>query len=251
MTVYSCAPEWGAMLTCIYIAWTSKKGHANVRLELENASQMNLFDEYISVSYDPALAEKVMDAVNQKISVFFYNQLAYSSMSCAPDIADNIYRVMILGFKYGDSCLDMLHIPEIQRHRDIVKAVGSEACHFKEFMRFHQMGNTYIAHVEPRSRILPALGRDFMDRMPSEDWIIVDDTHLEAVIHPKDEMFYVRSLTGNELAKLIKTEEENDEYTDLWKAFFNSIAIKERTNKACQLNHFPLWKRKHAVEFMH
>ena len=48
---------------------------------------------------------------------------------------------------------------------------------------------------------------------------------------------------------LRKTEEYEDEYTDLWKTFFRAIAIDERKNYVCQRNLFPLWKRKHAVEF--
>ena len=56
-------------------------------------------------------------------------------------------------------------------------------------------------------------------------------------------------INDREFARLAQTEEENDEYTDLWKAFFDSIAIKERANEKCQMSHFPLWARKHAVEF--
>ena len=44
--------------------------------------------------------------------------------------------------------------------------------------------------------------------------------------------------------------EMNDAYTDLWKIFFETIAIRERANEKCQTNLFPLWTRKHAVEFM-
>ena len=54
----------------------------------------------------------------------------------------------------------------------------------------------------------------------------------------------------NEAMDPITTDEEyEDEYTDLWKTFFHAIAIDERKNYVCQRNLFPLWKRKHAVEF--
>ena len=56
-------------------------------------------------------------------------------------------------------------------------------------------------------------------------------------------------LTDEEFQTLRKTEEYEDEYTDLWKTFFHAIAIDERKNYVCQRNLFPLWKRKHAVEF--
>ena len=95
-----------------------------------------------------------------------------------------------------------------------------------------------------------AMGPVFADRMPSENWIVVDDIHREAVIHPKDEMFYIKQLNDLEYKNLLETEEANDNFTDLWKVFFETIAIKERHNTRCQNNLFPLWTRKHAVEFL-
>jgi len=87
-----------------------------------------------------------------------------------------------------------------------------------------------------------------MDRMPSENWMIIDDTHKEAIIHPKDEDCYMRILTDEELQALSSTESE-DYYTRLWRNYFHTMGIRQRENKACQNNHFPLWMRKHATEF--
>lgn len=251
MTIYTCVPEWEAMLTCIYEAWKSGKGHENIMLLLEPVEQLTLFDEYIHVDASPEKAEKVADAVIRKISLQFYENLAYTSMAYEEEVLDNIYRVMILGFAYGPNVIDMVQYKDIMRNCQIRKRVGTEANHFREFIRFHAIGNSvFVAHIEPKSRILPALGPDFLDRMPSEHWVIVDDVHSEAVIHPKDRPFFFRTLSKEELNELKQTEEQNDEYTGLWKTFFNSIAIEQRKNPKCQRNLFPVWTRKHAVEFM-
>jgi len=37
---------------------------------------------------------------------------------------------------------------------------------------------------------------------------------------------------------------------DLWKAFFETIAIKERANSDLQRNNMPLHYRKHVTEFL-
>lgn len=251
MRVYSCVHNWEAMLTCIYVAWASGLGHQNIRLELEPLGQCELFTEYIHVDSDISKAESVMDSVNRKISPFVYNELAYTAMAYEPDVLDNIYRIMILGFAYGPNVLDMVQYRDVMRNREIRKRLGMEACHFKEFLRFHEVRqDMYVAHVEPKSRLVITLGNAFQDRMPSENWIIVDDIHREAVIHAKNTPFYLRDLTEEEYTTLLETEKENDDFTDLWKVFFDSIAIKERTNPECQRNHIPLWKRKHAVEFL-
>lgn len=251
MFIYTCVPEWEAMLTCIYEAWTSKRGHQNIRLMLEPVEQYTLFDEYIHVDADINKAIKVMDAVNLKISPYFYQELAYTSMAYEEDVLDNLYRVMILGFAYGPSVLEKVQYKDIMRHTAIRKRVGSEAHHFIEFIRFHEIkGHIYVAHIEPKSRIVQALNPHFSDRMPSEHFMIIDDIHKEAIIHPCNEISSFRKLSDEELDYLLQTEKVNDEYTDLWKTFFDTIAIKQRTNRTCQNNLFPIWKRKHAVEFM-
>lgn len=251
MKVYSCVPEWDAMLTCIYDAWSSGIGHQNLRLTLEPIRQYSLFEENIHVDADPIKAEKVMNAVCNKISPAFYEELAYSAMAYEEDVLDNIYRMMLLGFHFGESALSMVQYRDVFRHQDILRRVSREAHHFQEFLRFHCIGKAiFVAHIEPKSRIVLALGPPFEDRMPSEHWMIIDDVHKEAVIHHKDEPFFFQKLSQEEFDKLLQTEEVHDEYTKLWQTFFKSIAIAERENPDCQNNLFPLWMRKHAVEFV-
>lgn len=249
MRIYSCEPTWEAMLTTIYEAWSSKLGHENIKLLLEPIEQYSLFNEYVHVDADSEKAIKVIDAINTKISPQVYRELAMTSMAYEKDVLDNIYHVLILGFAFGSNVLDRMQYRDIVRNYEIRTRVGREANRFQEIMRFHQVGNVYIAHFEPKSRVAEFLGPVFQDRMPSENFVIVDDIHREAVVHQADEPYYMRKLTEDELQQLLMTEEVNDEYTDMWKVFFDTIAIKERTNPRCQMTHFPLWARTHAVEF--
>ena len=89
----------------------------------------------------------------------------------------------------------------------------------------------------------------FADRMPSENWMIVDDKRRMAVVHPRDGEYCVRNHTEEEFVTLCREYRQEDLYTDLWKSFFRAVSIKERENPVCQRNLFPKWKRKNAVEF--
>ena len=250
MTYYTCERTWEAMLSCIYTAWGGKKGHQNIRLLLEPIEQYTLFDEYIHVDEDWDKVNRVMDAVNLKISPRFFQELAFTSMAYEEDVLDNIYRCMILGFAYGAGVLQKVQYRDIMRHQLIRTRLGKEVNRFQEFLRFQRVGgDVYVAHFEPKSRIAAALGPIFEDRMPSENWMIIDDVNHEAVIHPKDEHFYLRHLTDMEFERLRETEQIHDEVEDLWRSFFQSIAIEERKNEKLQRNMYPLWTRKHAVEF--
>lgn len=283
MTIYSCAHELDAMLTCIYVAWASGKGFRNIKLMVEPIMQYTFFDEYIHVDADEKKAGSVIDSICRKISPYVYRELAYCSMAYEEDVLDNMYRVLLLGFNKGPDVLGMVQYKEIMRFNEIRKRLSSEACKFKEVVRFHAMGGQrtydiddtsdivdggddacmsgelrlakmgtlmYVAHIEPKSKLIVTLGPVFADRMPSEHWMIIDDVHREAVIHPANEHYYFRKLTEEELDRLLETEKENDHYTDLWKVFFDSIAIEERENYRCQRNLMPKWYRTHAVEFV-
>lgn len=249
MTIFTCAPEWDAMLSCIYEASKSGLGHKNIKLMLEPLGQWSFLDKYIHVDADFEKARKVSDSIIRTISYRFYLELAYTAMAYEEDALDNIYHVLLLGYKFGENVLSMVQYRDIIRNREIRTRVVKEAERFREFLRFHQVGDVYVAHFEPKSRVVSYLGPLFQDRMPSENFIIIDDIHKEAVVHRRDEKFYIWKMSDEEFVRMLKTEEENDEYTDLWKAFFESIAIKERANKKCQDNLFPIWTRKHVVEF--
>ena len=250
MNVFTCAPDLESILSCIYVAWSSGSGHKNIRIEAEPIEQLSLFDEYTHVDKDHAMVQSVIDAVNLKISPSFYSDLAYISMAYEKDVPDLMYRLMLLGFAYGPGVINNTCYEVVVRFHEIKKRLSNESCRFKEVARFHEVRNSlYVAHIEPKSRIVITLGPAFSDRMPSENWMVIDDVHREAVIHPKNSPFYLRTLTEDEFNDLLLTEKENDEYTDLWKIFFESIAIKERENLKLQRSLFPLWTRKHAVEF--
>lgn len=250
MTVFICDFDWEAMLSCIYEAWASKLGFNNIRLALADNLDRNMFDTYVYVKKDLDKAESVADAVNRKISPYVYSKLAYAGMAYESEALDTTYRVMVLGFAYGPGVLDMVQYEPVMRIREILKRVENESCRFKEAVRFHEVKKDfYVAIIEPKSKIAITLGSAFEDRMPSENWMIVDIVHREAVIHEKDTHFFMRSLSEYEADKFRVIDALNDGYTDLWKVFFDSISIKERENYRCQRGHSPLWARKHIVEF--
>ena len=250
MVIFSCKQELEAMLTCIYEAWASGRGHRNIRLEIEPIGQYSILDEYIHVDGDYKKAESVMRAVLEKISPTFYKEVLGSLGYYEADTLDNAYRMLLLGFKFGISTLNMMNYEVVARNMKIRKAYSREVYRFQEIARFNSLKNgMLVSHIEPRSDILENLEPIFTDRMPSENWMIIDDNRAKTVIHPAGKHSYLRWLNEMEMESLRRSEEENDHYTDLWKLFFNSIAIKERTNHECQMNLFPLWARKHATEF--
>lgn len=250
ITVFSCENDFTAMLSCIYEAGKCKLGYENFRLCVEPIEQYSLFEQYVHIEPDDRKASEVERAVTSIISSSFYNEVMYCAGAYEPDTLDTIYRMVALGFKYGPKVMDMYQLPEVVRFLAISKRYGTEAHSFREFARFNRIGDAYVAHIEPKSHVLLPVAEYFADRMPSENWMIVDDIHREAVIHPKNNEYYLKKLTVEEHSALMITDKIEDEYTSLWKTYFDKIAIQARVNYRCQLNHFPKWKRKHVTEFI-
>lgn len=239
------------MLTCIYEAWSSGLGHQNIRLAFEPVEDYTFLDTFIHIDEDAGKAQSVIDACKRKISPYFYSEIAYAAGAYEPDTLDTIYRVLILGFHYGPKVLEMYQFKDVTRFFEISRRFSREADSFLEFVRFNLINNkVYVSHIEPKSYVLLPVAEHFADRMPSENWMIIDDIHKEAVVHPANSPYYLRYLTEDEYTNLLETEKTEDLYTDMWRSYFEHIAIEARKNRRCQLSHFPEWKRKHVTEFI-
>lgn len=252
MRVFTCVNRFEDMMTCIYNAWcwALKHGHENLRLEREPVYQGTLLDEYVHVDADAGKVEKVVRSIKNKISDQAYLYVFYAALSEEEAALDAIYRFLRIGFANGAKVCSMYTNEQVMRLLELKRRVGKEAHYFREFARFNLIGeDVYVCHLEPKNNVVLLVGEHFADRMPSEHWMIIDDNRRLAVVHPKDEENYMRYLTEEEFLKLCHSEDCEDEYTELWRTFFHAISIRERENKACQRNLFPVWMRKHAVEF--
>lgn len=251
MIIFTCNDTFEDMMTCIYDAWASKEGHRNIRLQTEPTGNLELFCEYRHIDADMEKSKKVVRSIQNKISFSAYEMVFRCAMSCLPDKLDRIYRFLLLGFAYHGQVTSMLQHPYVIAMFEANRKVANETHLFREFLRFQSLPNGVLAaHIEPKSNLLSLLFPAFDDRLPSENWMIIDDTRQTAAIHPADEETYLTRLSDDEFQTLKHSEKISDPFTDLWKTFFHTIGIKERTNPVCQRNHMPIWYRKHATEFL-
>lgn len=248
MTIFTCHDRFDDMMTCIYEAWASRLGHSNVRLMTEPVGNLELFCEYRHVDADPKKTASVIASIQQKISPYAYSMVYRAAVSDQSDKLDAIYRFLIAGFHYGSHVTDFLQEPIVMRIFELNRKVANEAHFFKEFIRFSNMqGNVLVSHIEPKSDIITMVAPHFLDRLPSENWMIIDDVRHTAVVHPSDQDYYLTSLSQEEMDHL--SQQTDDPFVELWKGFFENIGIKERKNPRCQRTMLPLWYRKHMPEF--
>lgn len=247
MVIFTCEDQFDAMMSCVYEAWASRLGHRNVRLLTEPFGTRELFCEYRYVRTDFVRAESVIRTIQKKISLEAYRMVYRAAMAEKEEKLDMIYRFLISGFHCGARVVHHLGEPSVANLFMLDRKVKNEAHHFREFLRFTERENrVLVGRISPKSNVITLLAPHFADRLPSEDWMIIDDTRRTAVVHPADRDYYLTSLSEEEFAFL--TCEKEDDMERLWKEFFRIIGIEERKNPECQRNLMPLWYRQHMPE---
>lgn len=252
LMIFTCEDSFEATLTAIFYAflWGNKIGPDKIRIRKEPIRQYEFFYTYKHIDFEEDKYSRVADSIINKISQEAYWMIYNMSLSDEADAVDAIYAFLRSGYKYGPKIMLMYTLPEVMRAFEIKRRVDNERGLSREFVRFASLDNRlYVAHLSPKSNIVPAIAWHFADRMPSEYWVIVDDNRNIAAVHPANEQFFIRHLDEESMEKLKPIDDRRDEYSDMWKSFFTAISIKERENKKCQDGHFPIWMRKHATEF--
>ncbi len=247
---FVCEDEFDAMMSCIYEAWRwENRGYA-VELEVEAHQNLQLFCVEHPVRTDGERAEKVIRSVRKKLSAEALRLVYYCAMSASPEKLEVIYRFLRLGFSVGPRVTGCLTQEPVMRIHELSRKVGNEAHQFREFVRFTEGEDGILcAVISPKSNVLTLLSPHFADRLPSENWMIVDNRRGIASVHPADGGWYLRRLSGAELSLVMERDRDGEEYAVLWRAFFHHTAIPQRENPRCQANFLPKWYRENMTEF--
>ena len=127
----------------------------------------------------------------------------------------------------------------------IERKVNNEIHRFHGLLRFAVLqGEVLYAVFEPDHDIVEFLAKHFVDRYRNDPFIIHDKKRGKALIAAKGE-WYISDFTEADIPGI--SIEEKD-YQRLWKKYFESIAIKERTNAKCQRNFMPVRYWDHLPE---
>jgi probable DNA metabolism protein len=121
--------------------------------------------------------------------------------------------------------------------------VRREAHKYTGFTRFEMTDVGFFARIAPKHDILPLIAPHFHDRFKDERVIFDENRQVAALINKQGYKLVLATIESFE-----KCEEEK-RFEGLWKKFFESVSIKERTNKQLQQSFVPLRYRKFMGEF--
>lgn len=247
--IYLCEDTPDGIFTAIYDAWADRIPETKLSIQVETMHEMQLFTDYVYVKTDLEKAVKVARSVKNKIGPLAYDMMYKASLSYETDKIDVIYHFLKLGFRFGAEVTDMHGEDSVCRIFELKRNVWNEAHSFREFLRFHDSEDgILIARINPKNQVLPIVADHFTDRFPEENFVILDETHKMGVFHEKRKDWYLAPLEQEILEKIWGTK-ESEEYEQLWKRFFKTIAIRERSNYKCQRNMCAIRYRDFMIEF--
>lgn len=201
-----------------------------------------------TVAAERAHFERVYKGLEKKLSASGFRQLKYAWLSEESGHDTAIFKYIRKVFDTRRSIENALADQDVLLIDKLAKKVSREAHLLLGFVRFQKtaQGN-YAATISPRHNVLPLLLRHFASRFAEQTWLIYDMGRRYGVMHDSDGFHDVQldakraeTLLRNK-GRLPESELDSDELLvqELWKTYFNSVAIQERVNSRQQARCMP------------
>jgi len=245
--VYSCADQPEAILTAIYDAWADPVPNREIRIEVGEAPQLSLFDEIVRVNPSYEKAEKVVLSVRKKLGRRVWEMTEGALLAAAPDKGDAVFSFLRCAFRKNRDVTEELSEPEVLRCFELNRKTRGEAHLLIGFVRFEKLSNgVFFSKIGPNNDVLPLIGDHFASRFNIQAFMIYDEKRKRSVVYAPGTEWY---LLEGEIGIPEGAAAPEDRYSELWKRYFDVIAIKERMNPVCQRGLCPLHFRDYMTEF--
>ena len=198
------------------------------------------------VHTEPDKAERIRKSIYTKLSSTVMYNLYLLYLSELPEC--NLLGLQYLRLCYNKGIVihTAKHHPIIRQVEDYRYKVTRELDRMKGFLRFQQIDEkVYYAKFAPDHNQLPLLRNHLEKRFSDQKWIVHDQRRNTALIYNLHHSMLM-PFTNEEAATLLQGR--HDDYSELFRRYFNTIAIKERTNKRLQDQYMPKRYRDYMPE---
>jgi probable DNA metabolism protein len=200
------------------------------------------------VETDEGEAARVYAAIERKMSARDLKRIYTVFRSSVPDKEAALLRYIRLGFKEGSKIRLLFGNPIVFAVQQAEQKVVKEVHRMCGLVRFSELRPgaeaekmpVLYAPMTPDHDIAEFLAPHFCDRIKEEAFIIHDKGRKKALVSAAGE-WYITDFHDEDA--LAETGAER-RYRKLWREYFDGIAIRERSNPACQKRFMPAryWK---------
>jgi probable DNA metabolism protein len=236
-------------LTCVFLHYYEEPAAG---IYAGDVYQRSMLQPWRLVGTDQEKAERVYEAISEKISMSALRRCYHLHLSNSSDRYNVAFHYLVMGFRLGAKINSLHGDPIVHEAQRLAKKVSFEAHRLTGLVRFSIIaGDTgqgadeiLYAKLEPDHDVLELLGDHFADRFRNAPFLLHDLRRKKALIARNGE--WIIMTMKDEEVPAVGTDEK--EYRRLWKVFYDSIAIKERTNPSCQKRMMPVRYWKHLTE---
>lgn len=251
-----CEDTVESVFTAIYEIYERHLNVSSVRLQIGEEDDLRLFARYEHVVTDYEKAHKVTCTIRSRLGEDAYKDICMALTTTDENKAQAVFGTVVMGLRMTTGnkiayVMDNLSDNNVRKVMTLSRNAGNELHHLIEFVRFEELTQGILmARFSARNKILPMMVPHFADRLPSENFIIYDERHDQAAVHPARQDWVIVDEAGEKLGILGEslTEREVD-YQNLYRHFVDKIAIVDRKNYELQRNMLPIRFRKYMTEF--
>ena len=230
--VYIYDGSFEGFLCCVYHFYYNRL--KPVRIVSQRQYTPSFYENYI-VDTDYEQVYKVRFAIEEKMG---YRNLAFINdcfITCLPDREMHMLKYIVKGFRVGSRIIDMITDEDVAALRKAHRHLEREKEKYLGIIRFYKAGDIYVSKIEPKNQILPLITWHFTNRFADQQFIIYDATNKQALIYSNKnyKIIYVEDI---ELPQMDRDERYKRQ---LWKHFYDTVAIKERYNPRCRMSFMP------------
>lgn len=237
VTAYQYDGSFEGMLCCIFESFARRENPSDIYSAQQE--QLSLCPMRV-IETNTERARRVAISIPKKISPLAADWIKKLFLSCAEHRELLALQFLKKGYLTGASITRMLQDETVSAVMKAVQFVENESHLLKGFLRFSERAGILTAVIDPKNVVLPLIAPHFADRLPSETFLIYDRSHGMAMIHQAGT---IRIFAADNI-DFAPEDQQELQYQELWKRFYQTIAIEGRLNPKCRMTHCPkrYWK---------
>lgn len=213
---------------------------ANVFLSMDDP-RPSLYEERW-VETDQDLAQRVHRRLVKRLGRRAMLFMAQGFLTTVDHKERRLCELIDLGLREGPGVERRLDNEQVLQVGKAVRHLQRECELLTGFTRFADCGGVLVAAISPKNQALPVLRVHFCDRLAQERFLLYDKTHRQLLIHqpgPEDRGRGRWAIVEAQDFTVPPPGQEERAYQDLWRRFYDTLAIQGRYNPKCRQTHMP------------
>ena len=203
----------------------------------QHSTTIDLFCRERIIKTDPHWAGKVANGLEKKLGRSFMTTMGQALFSEVDDIELDLLRLTRRALHEGHKIMNNLADPLIGWINSASLKTARERHRLLGLLRFNRLiDDSYLARTSPRTNAVPLLGSHFARRLGEQRWLIVDEKRNLGIWGEKRSWQLVEQI---EVAADLTLHENEQQVTELWRNFYQSISNPDRYNPKLRRQFMP------------